>query len=384
MSALLRVGAIALATLFAATTAAIPVQAADPLVPAISQKPVSYDPPTNHIRVAVTLTSGAAATAPWTWTLTLGSSAAGSATTTGTSAARTVEANCSTRPNLVLVVTDAAGLTGTATAPLSRSLCPAAPVIPHASDLIKAPATITGTSFVARLKAVGSPALPEGATIYATLVAAGINPSFALGTFQAESASGTAGYAIVTRNWGNILWYTWEAPYGAVPYDPAPVGTGYVYASYPTWLASIRAYADLLGRYDSSGYRTVSQASAHWLGTIEGSDRHMTYLRNITAVMTALPDDAVPVMTALTVPAATRPAVTITFAGKDNEAVVGYEVQTRPAGGVWSQPESVTGTSANLVLDPGAWTIEVRALDAAGNRSAWRAAATRVDASRRW
>ena len=71
-----------------------------------------------------------------------------------------------------------------------------------------------------------------------------------------------------------------------VPYAP---GNGYTYASYPTWLASVRAYVDLLGRYDANGYTTVSKASAHWLGTYEGSDRHMTYLRNITSTMSALP-----------------------------------------------------------------------------------------------
>jgi len=67
-----------------------------------------------------------------------------------------------------------------------------------------------------------------------------------------------------------------------VPYAP---GNGYTYAAYPTWLASVQAYVDLLGRYDAGGYSTVSKASAHWLGTYEGSDRHMTYLRNITSTM---------------------------------------------------------------------------------------------------
>ena len=291
-----------------------------------------------------------------------------------------MEANCSTRPKLALSVTDAAGAAGTTTASLNRSLCPAAPVIRHASARIMAPATITEASFIARLRDVGSPALPEGRAIYATLVAAGVNPSFALGTFHAESHSGLAGHATVTRNWGNILWYAWEAPFGAVPYDPEPVGKGYVYASYPTWLASVRAYVDLLGRYETSGYRTVSQASARWLGTTEGSDRHMRYLRNISAVMVALPDDAVPTMTALNVPAATRPEVSVTFAARDNEGVTGYEVRTRAGDGPWSEPEMVSQKSVSLVLEPGPWTISVRAADAAGNRSAWRTAATRVDA----
>lgn len=375
-----RVPTLLLAALVALTGGVAPARAADALVPTIAQSAVSYDAWTNHMKVRVTMRPGPGATAPWTWTLVRGSATVGTASATGTAVALTVDSTCSTLPNLTLTVTDAAGLTGTATAPLLRSLCPPAPVIPHARDLVIAPATITEASFIARLRAVGSPALPEGSAIYRTLVAAGVNPSFALGTFQAESSSGKAGYAVTTKNWGNILWYTWEAPFGAVPYDPPPVGSGYVYASYPTWLASVRAYVDLLGRYQTSGYRTVSQASARWLGTTEGSDRHMQYLRNITAVMSALPDDAVPQMTKLTVPVATKPAVTVTYAAKDNEGVTGYEVRAKADGGDWSAPEAVTTTTHGLVLEPGPWTIAVRAADAAGNLSAWREARTRVDA----
>ncbi len=361
MTAMHRAGSLALALLVAATMASVPVRAADPLVPAITQKPVSYDAPTNHVRVSVMVRPGTAATAPWTWSLRLGTSPVGTASTSNASVSRTVEANCSTRPSLTVTVTDAAGATGTASAPLDRSLCPPAPVIRHASDRIKAGPTITEASFIARLQGRRVAGVARGQGDLRHPRRRGINPSFALGTFHAESSSGVAGYATVTRNWGNILWYAWEAPFGAVAYDPAPVGSGYVYAKYPTWLASIRAYVDLLGRYDTSGYRTVSQASARWLGTTEGSDRHMRYLRNITAVMTALPDDAVPTMTALTVPAATRPELSVTFAAKDNEGVTGYEVRTRPAGGAWSRPGERHGGEAG----PGA---RARRLDDLGPR----------------
>ena len=89
-----------------------------------------------------------------------------------------------------------------------------------------------------------------------------------------------------------------------MPYSP---GNGYTYAKYPTWLASVQAYVALLIRYDANGYTTVSSASAHWLGTTEGSTRHLTYLDNITAVMSILPDDAGPLDDALTVPAPAGP-----------------------------------------------------------------------------
>jgi hypothetical protein len=136
-------------------------------------------------------------------------------------------------------------------------------------DHIIAGPTLTEDSFVDRLRAVSSPALSESRYIYRTLVAGGVNPAFSLGTFHAESHSGTRGYATYTKNWGNILYYAWTADFGATPYAP---GNGYTYAKFPTWLASVRAYVDLLQRYDRSGYTTVSSASAHWLGTIEGSD----------------------------------------------------------------------------------------------------------------
>ena len=89
----------------------------------------------------------------------------------------------------------------------------------------------------------------------------------------------------------------------------------------------------------------MSSASAHWLGTTEGSSRHLTYLGNITYVMRLLPDDAVPVMRSLTVPATSRAAVAVAWTARDNLAVTGYQVRTRPAGGSWSAPLAVAGTS---------------------------------------
>jgi hypothetical protein len=202
--------------------------------------------------------------------------------------------------------------------------------------------------------------------------------AFSLGTFHAESHSGTRGYATVTKNWGNILYYAWTADFGATPYAP---GNGYTYAKFPSWLASVRAYVDLLQRYDRSGYTTVSSASAHWLGTIEGSSRHLTYLNNITSVMSILPDDAVPVMTALSVATYNRASVPVAYAARDNLGITGYQIgKKRGSTGSWSY-ETTTSKSTTLTLVSGWWTIAVRATDAAGNWSAWKYVRVSVDSS---
>ena len=222
---------------------------------------------------------------------------------------------------------------GQAASTLDRSLCPPPPDSRTLGTHLAGP-TLTEDSFVDRLRAVSSPALSEGRSIYRTLVAGGVNVAFSLGTFHAESHSGTRGYATVTKNWGNILYYAWTADFGATPYAP---GNGYTYAKFPSWLASVRAYVDLLQRYDRSGYTTVSSASAHWLGTIEGSSRHLTYLNNITSVMSILPDDAVPVMTALSVATYNRASVPVAYAARDNLGITGYQIgKKRGSTGSWS------------------------------------------------
>lgn len=344
---------------------------------ALAQRAVSIDAATNKATIRLT-TTPAGYVAPWRYEFTVRGSGVASGESSAEAVTVTVANDCSiTTQSVGVVVTDAAGRTAGVAATLDRSLCPPPPDVPHASDRIIAGPTLTEASFVDRLRAVGSPALAEGPDIYRTLVAAGVNPAFALGTFHAESHSGTRGYAVTTRNWGNILYYSWQAAYGAVPYAP---GNGYTYAMYPTWLASVRAYAQLLTWYDEGGYTTVSSASAHWLGTKEGSTRHLTYLGNITYVMRLLPDDAVPVMRSLTVQSTSRAAVPVAWTATDNLAVTGYQLRTRPAGGSWSAPLAVSGQSRTVVLASGSWSIGVRATDAAGNWSAWRTASVIVDA----
>ena len=344
----------------------------------LAQRAVTLDPATNRATVRVT-TTPTGFVGPWRYVIAVRGSVVASGETDAVTVTVTVVNDCSiTTQSVGVEVADAAGRTAGVAATLDRTLCPPPPDVPHAGDRILAGPTLTEASFVDRLRAVGSPALAEGRDIYRTLMAAGVNPAFALGTFHAESHSGTRGYAVTTRNWGNILYYSWQAAYGAVPYSP---GNGYTYALYPTWLASVRAYAALLLRYHEGGYTTVSSASAHWLGTKEGSSRHLTYLGNITYVMRLLPDDAVPVMRSLTVPATSRAAVAVAWTARDNLVVTGYQVRTRPAGGSWSTPLAVAGTSRTFVLGTGSWSIGVRATDAAGNWSAWRTSAVVVDAA---
>ena len=348
------------------------------LAVSLRQQASTYDPATNKARIVATATP-TGAVAPWQYAFSVLGSVAASGESDAGSVAVTVVNNCSiTTQSLTVSITDAAGRTAGAAATLDRSLCPPPPAVPHASDRIMAGPTLTEDSFVDRLRAVGSPALPEAREIYRALVSAGVNPAFALGTFQAESGSGKKGYAVTTLNWGNILYYSWQAAYGAVPYAP---GNGYTYAMYPSWLASVRAYAQLLTWYHEGGYTTVSSASAHWLGTPEGSSRHLTYLGNITAVMSILPDDAVPAMTGLVVPATSRADVVTSWTAKDNLGVTGYQVRWRPVDGSWTTPEPWATRTRTITLTDGTWKIAVRATDAAGNWSPWRSATVTVDAS---
>jgi hypothetical protein len=351
--------------------------AAADLTIAMTQTPVSYDATTNKSRIRVTVTPTGAEN-PYSWAVAVRGTTVASGSSSDASVSATVTNDCSiTTMSLTSNVTDNLGRTAGASSTLDRSLCPPTPNYPHARDKILAGPTLTEDSFVDRLRAVGSPALSEGRAIYRTLVNGGVNVAFALGTFHAESHSGTRGYAVTTKNWGNILYYAWEVQFGATPYAP---GNGYTYAKYKTWLDSVKAYVYLLNRYWTLGYRTVSSASAHWLGTIEGSDRHLRYLTNIVNVMSILPDDAVPVMTSLTVPTTSRAVVNVSWTAKDNLAVTGYALKYRKGTNAWQSGGTTAARSKTFTLTTGTWTIAVRATDAAGNWSRWMSDTVRVDA----
>ena len=341
----------------------------------MSQSATGYDPVTNRSLVGVTV-SAAGAELPWTWSVAVRGRVVASGSTFDPTIYATVTNECSiTSMSVTTRVTDNLGRTAGAASTLDPSLCPPPPAHAYRRDRILARPTLTSDSFVDRLRAAGSPALPAGRAIYRRLVRAGVNPAFALGTFHAESHSGTRGYAVTTKNWGNILFYKWTVRFGATPYAP---GNGYTYARFPTWRASVKAYAALIKRYRKDGYRTVSSASAHWLGTRRGTPRHVRYLTNILDTMTILPDDAVPVMTRLSVPSSSGTAVAIRWSGRDNRGVTGYQVRHRKGSHPWSAREAVTAHTTVLTLTTGRWTIAVRARDAAGNWSKWRADTVKV------
>ena len=367
-----------LVTLVAVGSLATPTsaQAAGPISATITQSALSIGS-TNLEKVAVT-GHFVGFVAPYHYVFAVRGVAAASGDSSLDDLTVNLVNNCSiTTQSVSVTITDAAAVVGSANATLDHSLCPPPPTGHHASDHIIAGPTITKASFVDRLRAVSSPALASGSAIYNELIARGVNPAFALGLFHAESSSGTKGYAVTTLNWGNMLYHSWQTAYGAVPYAP---GNGYTYARFPSWLAGVQAFAHLVILYDAAGYVTVSEASAHWLGTHEGSARHLTYLNNITKVMTLLPDDAVPKMTALAAPRKAPGTFNATWAAKDNLGVTGYQVRTRRGTAAWSPVTVQTARSKTFTLGSGDWLIGVRATDAAGNLSPWLQVPVNVDA----
>jgi len=226
-------------------TPSTPTRVAAAVTVTMSQSGVSYDSTTNKARVRITI-SPTNAVDPWRYVVAVRGTTVTSGSVSGSSVSVTVTNDCSiTTQSVTATITDAQNVTASAAGTLDRSLCPPPPDYPHARDHIIAGPTLTEDSFVDRLRAVSSPALTEGRSIYRTLVAGGVNPAFSLGTFHAESHSGTRGYATYTKNWGNILYYSWTADFGATPYSP---GNGYTYAKFTTWLDSVRAYVDQIGR----------------------------------------------------------------------------------------------------------------------------------------
>ena len=353
----------------AAEPAPATVLAADDFPVAISQSAMSYDSATNRATVAVT-TIAPDAVAPWTWIVAVRGRVVASGSSSAASVTNTVTNDCSiTSMSVTTRVTDGLGRTADAAATLSASSCPPPPAHRYDRDGILARPTLSEASFVDRLRAADSPALAAGPDIYRRLVRSGVNPAFALGMFHAESHSGTLGYAVTTKNWGNILFYSWTRKYGATPYAP---GNGYTYANFPTWKASVRALCALFKRYWNDGYRTVGTTSARWLGARVGSKRHLRYLNNIVGAMTILPDDARPAVTRLSVPSKSRAAVTVRWSATDNRGVTGYQIKRRKHAHSWSARTGLTSRSTVLTLRSGTWTIAVRARDAAGNWSAWR------------
>jgi hypothetical protein len=91
------------------------------------------------------------------------------------------------------------------------------------------------------------------------------------------------------------------------------------------------------------------------------------------------PDLSAPTMTALSAPRLVTSAdasFTATFTGSDNVGVTAYQIRTKKGtSGTWSVTTTQTARArAFSGLAAGTWYIDVRARDAVGNLSAWRAA----------
>ena len=176
-----------------------------------------------------------------------------------------------------------------------------------ASSPVFAASRVTAASFAAFLRSKRSPAAVEASAIHAALVAAGVDPAVALGQLAAESSFGTAGYARITRNWGNIVirWPLvphWTRAFGGRPWK-APNGRSY--ASFSTWRDGARAYAALLRTYRARGWAgSISVMCRRWLGGIGTA-----YIANIVRIANSVPAAApVPPKPVLVPPPITPPA----------------------------------------------------------------------------
>lgn len=139
--------------------------------------------------------------------------------------------------------------------------------------------SVSQGAFEFLLRRVSSPAASEAKAIYDLLLKAGIDPLFAYGQFGAESSFGSAGHAVKTLNWGNILWSSRYADYGAKPYAP---GNGYTYCWFPDWTSGVRAYADLLKYYRATGSVHAVEVCRRWLG--KDPTKYIANIESICAI----------------------------------------------------------------------------------------------------
>lgn len=154
------------------------------------------------------------------------------------------------------------------------------------NDLTLRAPRITASKFKSILIAHHSPAAAESAAIWQLLVDGGVDPSFALGQFLVESLYGTAGHAVVTKSWGNILWDSAWTP-DQPKYAP---GNGYTYAKYDSWTEGVSDYVEYVSRYAAtpdSRYGgicdTIDKCTARWTGaplTDTGHKRYVSILIN--------------------------------------------------------------------------------------------------------
>lgn len=125
-----------------------------------------------------------------------------------------------------------------------------------------------------------SPARFDIYRIWPIIAEAGVDPSFALAQFWAESLYGTAGWSTITGSWGNILF-----PNTTIAESHEyHASNGFHYAAYDNWVDSVRDYVGLLGKYRdiqtpvTGDTSKIYWATAKWIGKVPGSAFHLEYL----------------------------------------------------------------------------------------------------------
>jgi len=129
---------------------------------------------------------------------------------------------------------------------------------------------------LARLKTKNSPAVDQAQEIYDGFVSSGVDPSFALAQYRVESQYGTAGHAVVTKSWGNMLWDKSLCLNAVGQYAP---GNGFTYAKYNDVYSASLDYAHYLHDYaDNRDLHTIWQVTAEWIGKAPGTPCHVSYV----------------------------------------------------------------------------------------------------------
>jgi len=147
------------------------------------------------------------------------------------------------------------------------------------NSLTHTPARITYNRFLGLLKSKNSPAVPEAQSIWNDLVGMGVDPSFALAQYRVESQYGTAGYAVHTKSWGNMLYDSSLTLLAVDVYQP---GNGFSYAVYENHLNAVVDYIRYLKDYEvKRNLPTIYGATAEWIGKPPGSSGHISYINTI-------------------------------------------------------------------------------------------------------
>lgn len=158
------------------------------------------------------------------------------------------------------------------------------------TDKTLQPSRIDYDTFRGVLVEFRSPARGAAQSIYDQLVAGGVDATFALAQFLAESNYGTRGFAATTKSWANILWDAAWTP--TRPKTTFQVGSAtYTYATYASFEESISDYVAYLQRYATTTDRrygdssVIDGACARWVGNALASEDHKRYVSTVINAM---------------------------------------------------------------------------------------------------